>query len=102
MNGARSIRHPGRVVKDPLFTKVRDICNSLVNRYRRAGLVDPANGFCADCGSSGPLCYDHRTYDDPLAVETVCYSCNGKRGAAALTILDIETLRRVPYEASAS
>ena len=48
----------------------------------RRGHMPPARVLmCVDCGKQAGV-YDHRDYRRPLHVEPVCYSCNGKRGAA--------------------
>lgn len=52
-------------------------------------------GRCVDCGSARSLVRDHRSYNDPHSVDTVCNRCNHLRGAAALELVDIESLRVV-------
>jgi len=39
----------------------------------------PSTLQCADCKAPAHV-YDHLSYDDPLAVEPVCRSCNVRRG----------------------
>lgn len=47
-----------------------------------AGRLAPAKScVCVDCGSRASS-YDHRDYNQPLAVVPVCHSCNKKRGPA--------------------
>lgn len=36
---------------------------------------------CCDCGAQAH-CYDHRDYNEPLRVDSVCRSCNVLRGEA--------------------
>lgn len=48
----------------------------------RRGEVLPAQGQqCSDCGKPATH-YDHRDYNQPLAVEPVCHGCNLRRGPA--------------------
>lgn len=76
---------------------VAKAANQLVTKYRQHGVIKPASGRCADCGTRKYLCYDHRDYSDVLTVEVVCNSCNQRRGAAWIPFLNIETLETIRY-----
>lgn len=79
----------GGMRRKPVFRRIRDIANRTFAKFN----LPPASGQCADCGSLKRLCYDHRNYADILRVDVVCASCNQKRGAAEVWIIDLETLR---------
>jgi ribosomal protein L37E len=60
----------------------REEAHKLVAREIRAGRLPPAKTLaCADCGKPA-FAYEHRDYNQPLMVEPICRSCNGRRGAA--------------------
>lgn len=53
-----------------------------VAKARAKGDLPPAKEFqCVDCGKQA-LDWDHRDYNKPLEVETVCRRCNKLRGPA--------------------
>lgn len=81
-----------------LFRSIQKACSremwSHLNErygYQKAPLNAPA---CHDCGTSRHLVRDHRSYDDPHAVEVVCRHCNFLRGPAKATFVDVETLQQ--------
>ena len=49
----------------------------------RGDLLPATAHACVDCGDPA-VEYDHRDYNQPLAVEPVCRSCNIRRGPAAV------------------
>lgn len=55
---------------------------SLVARAVREGrLPHPRGMACTDCGGAA-IEYEHRDYNQPLAVEPICRRCNLRRGPA--------------------
>jgi hypothetical protein len=47
----------------------------------RGILPKPDTLHCVDCKRPADF-YDHRNYSEPLVVDSVCWSCNIKRGPA--------------------
>ena len=61
----------------------KDTAQRLVSASIRDGLLPrPRSLLCADCGG-GAVEYEHRDYNQPLAVEPICRSCNLRRGGNA-------------------
>lgn len=60
----------------------KEDAGSEVQRAIREGRLTRASEHqCVDCGKQA-CDYDHRDYNQPLAVQPVCRSCNLKRGPA--------------------
>jgi hypothetical protein len=60
----------------------RAYCAKAVAAARRRGELRPASDFvCVDCCAPAAA-WDHRDYNEPLAVEAVCWGCNIRRKSA--------------------
>lgn len=64
------------------LSRVQAAASARLNKAIRQGVLPAVTTLaCADCGSPA-VCYDHRDYTKPLAVDPVCKSCNAFRGSA--------------------
>ena len=76
---------------------------SAVRRAIRDGiLAHPTTSACVDCGQ-GAEQYDHRDYNQPLAVDPVCRGCNARRGPAIPLRGSVEMLLSrgcIPYRSA--
>lgn len=71
--------HLPRVHRDWLG---KEAAQRQVSAAIRDGLLPRARGLkCADCGHDA-MEYEHRDYNQPLAVEPICRGCNLRRGPA--------------------
>lgn len=71
-----------RIARYRLLSNNRKSAYTAVARAIRHGLLThPSNFACVDCNNPAE-CYDHRDYDQPLAVDPVCKRCNKLRGPA--------------------
>lgn len=87
-----------RVAHDRRLVAIRWKAHHLVWRAIRDGELPRLDGLirCVDCGAPAVV-YDHRSYAEPLKVDPVCKSCNGRRGPALETAaLVIHHPRRRP------
>lgn len=80
-------------MRSAAYKRVQKACTQLLWKYVKYWGFPKASGACVDCGSTKYLCYDHRSYDEPFEVDVVCTSCNGLRGAASYSVLNLETLQ---------
>lgn len=83
------------IVKKKHEHEVRRWARGLVrDAIARGDLAPQSECLCFDCGKPAED-YDHRDYAEPLDVQPVCKSCNGRRGPGRLTDEAIqEFLRR--------
>lgn len=56
--------------------RLKDICRSYANVYKRRGLLVRAS--CADCGSADSQMH-HEDYSQPLVVTWLCRACHLRR-----------------------
>lgn len=68
------------------YKRLQERASQSLHKAILAGRIQ-GHGPCVDCGSPA-VHYDHRDYFQPLIVESVCSTCNTRRGLAIQTFTD--------------
>ena len=78
------------------FVKIKRIAHAEMRRAMGVRTPGRQSGVCMDCGEHRGLCRDHRSYNDPMAVDLVCMPCNLRRGSASIEMTDVHTMEAIP------